>query len=70
MTLEKTKNGWHQPDEGVAKAWYKIKITPHDEEKESYVFKVETRNIEWTMEQYARNREPFDWEMSNWNIRV
>jgi len=51
-------------------AWYKIEVIPYDEEKEPYVFKVKTKDIEWTMEQYQRNREPFKWEILNWNIRV
>ena len=54
-----------------AKAWYKIEVTPGEEDgREPYVFKVETRDIEWTMEQYQRNREPFEWKMLNWNIKV
>jgi len=53
-----------------SKAWYKIKIIPLNEEVEPYVFKVETKDIDWTMEQYGRNREPFHWEMINWNIQV
>lgn len=53
-----------------SKAWYKIKIIPLNEEIEPYVFKVETKDINWTMEQYGRNREPFHWEMMDWNIQV
>ena len=51
-------------------AWYKIKVTPLDQEQEPYVFKVQTKDIDWTMEQYQRNREPFHWKMLDWNIRV
>ena len=70
MKTTKTKTGWHYEDNLPAKAWYKIKVTPQDDVTEPYTFKVETRNIEWTMEQYTRNREPLKWEMLNWNIRV
>ena len=70
MKTTKTETGWRYEDNLPAKAWYKIKIIPHDEEQESYVFKVETRDLEFTMEQYARNREPFEWVKSDWNIRV
>lgn len=44
--------------------WYTIKVIPLNEEQEPYEFKVETSNIEWTMEQYARNREGFAWEIA------
>jgi hypothetical protein len=50
--------------------WYNIKVTPLDEVTEPYTFRVSTRDIKWTMEQHQRNREPFSWEMLNWNIRV
>tara|TARA_B100000900_G_C20159196_1_gene545193 strand:- start:406 stop:561 length:156 start_codon:yes stop_codon:yes gene_type:complete len=43
--------------------WYTIKVMPLNEEQEPYEFKVETHNIEWTMEQYARNREGMAWEI-------
>lgn len=49
---------------------YKIGITPVDSEIKPYVVKIETDDIEWSMEQYQRNREPLEWEMLNWNIRV
>jgi hypothetical protein len=70
MNVTKTKTGWHYEDNERAKAWYKIKIIPGDEDKEPYEFRVETRDIEFTMEQYARNRDPFEWEQLNWNIQV
>jgi hypothetical protein len=54
----------------MSKAWYKIEITPLDTKEESYVFKVETDDIEWTMTQYQRNRKPLNWKMLDWNIRV
>jgi len=51
-------------------AWYKIQVSPLEEGQEPYVFKVKTHNIDWTMEQYQRNREPFHWKVLDWNIRV
>ena len=48
---------------------YKIKITPITKEKycavKPYVIELETDNIEWSMEQYQRNREPLEWEQLN-----
>jgi len=29
---------------------------------------ITTRNIEWSMEQYQRNREPFNWKVINEEI--
>ena len=26
-------------------------------------FNIKTNNIEWSMEQYQRNREPFSWKI-------
>ncbi len=49
---------------------YKIQITPVDSKVKPHVVKIETDDIEWSMEQYQRNREPLEWEMLNWNIRV
>ena len=51
-------------------ALYKIQITPTNPDVEPYITKIETGNIEWSMEQYQRNREPLTWEMMDWNIRV
>ena len=42
---------------------YDIKVMPLNEEEEPYEFRVKTDNIEWTMEQYARNREGLAWEI-------
>jgi len=50
--------------------WYKIQVTPLNEEQEPYTFKVQTKDIDWTMEQYQRNREPFHWKVLDWNVRV
>jgi len=49
---------------------YKIEITPVNKDDKSYITNIETDNIEQSMEQYQRNREPLTWEMMNWNIRV
>jgi len=37
---------------------YKIKIQYKDREE---TIKLRSHNIKWTMSQYQRNREPFDW---------
>lgn len=55
----------------ATKKWYKIEITPGEEDgREPYVFKVETKDIEHTMESFQRNRLPFEWEIIGWDIRV
>tara|TARA_B110000285_G_scaffold91134_1_gene104443 strand:+ start:353 stop:511 length:159 start_codon:yes stop_codon:yes gene_type:complete len=51
-------------------ALYKIQITPTNSDVEPYINKIETDNIERSMEQYQRNREPLTWKMMDWNIRV
>jgi hypothetical protein len=40
---------------------YKIKITPYHAVGAWYVFELETENLEWSMEQYQRNRPSFNW---------
>ena len=42
---------------------YKILVTPHDDTKEPYDFEIKTKDIEWVMEQYQRNRDPFNWKI-------
>jgi hypothetical protein len=42
---------------------YKIKITPYHAADASYVLELETENLEWSMEQYQRNRDPLKWEI-------
>ena len=50
--------------------WYKVKITPvHRDDKSGkinkgtpYDFMIQTHDLEWSMEQYQRNRELFEWE--------
>ena len=70
MGIKKVNNGWHYTEDEPLKKWYKILVTPLNEEQEPFVFKVETHDIDWTMEQYQRNREPFHWKMLDWNVRV
>ena len=54
---------WIGNDPPKGKMKYKIKITyaPHSEENE--VITIKTSDIEWTMEQYQRNRKSFTWEI-------
>ena len=42
---------------------YKIKITPFHAHDASYILELETEDINWSMEQYRRNRDPFTWEI-------
>lgn len=46
---------------------YKIKISPIENQRfcavKPYEVELTTDNIEWSMEQYQRNREPFNWEI-------
>ena len=46
---------------------YKIKITPLEEHKycsvKPYIVEIETSDIEWSMDEYQRNRKPFKWEI-------
>lgn len=42
---------------------YKILITPVYGEK--YTIDLETDRLEWSMEQYQRNRDPLNWEVIN-----
>lgn len=46
---------------------YQITITPFNTKEGSYVLAIESNNIEWTMEQYQRNREAFSWEIKEVN---
>jgi len=41
---------------------YKILIKPFEELQEYQVI-LDTDNIEYTMDQYQRNRPPFNWEI-------
>jgi hypothetical protein len=40
---------------------FKIKITY--KEGNSEIIEIRSSDIEWSMEQYKRNREPFDWKI-------
>ena len=46
---------------------YKIEITPILEQEycsaNPYIIELETDDIEWSMDQYQRNRQPFKWEI-------
>jgi len=46
---------------------YKVEITPITEQKfcaqKPYVIEITTDNIEWSMEQYQRNRQPLNWKL-------
>ena len=43
---------------------YKVKITYLTEsDVQPEILEFSTNNIEWTMEQYQRNRTPFKWEI-------
>jgi hypothetical protein len=43
---------------------YKIKIHYYPlEENEPIIEEISTEDIEWTMCQYGRNRQPFEWEL-------
>jgi|TARA_A100001515_G_scaffold112006_2_gene93105 hypothetical protein len=48
---------------------YKIKIKPITNlgycAVKPYEIELETDDIEWSMEQYQRNREPLEWEIIN-----
>jgi hypothetical protein len=48
---------------------YTIQITPISNHNycstKPYTVEFETNNIEFTMEQYQRNRDPFNWEIVN-----
>jgi hypothetical protein len=70
MEAIKRGNGWYYKDDSPPKSNYKIQITPLDKSQEQYVMKIETHDIEWSMEQYQRNRGQFEWEMMDWNIQV
>ena len=37
--------------------WYTIQITPLDESKAPYDFKIETSNLEDTLDRYTRDKE-------------
>jgi hypothetical protein len=49
---------------GQEKVNYKVKITYLTESDiQPEILEFTTDNIEWTMEQYQRNRRPLKWEL-------
>jgi len=48
---------------GQEKVNYKVKITYLSEsDVQPEILELYTDDIEWSMEQYQRNRQPFKWE--------
>jgi hypothetical protein len=39
------------------KKWYTIKVTPLEEGKSDQTFKIETSNLDQTMDKYTRDKE-------------
>jgi len=37
--------------------WYTVRVSPIDEVREPYKFKIETSNLRSTMEKYTRDKE-------------
>ena len=48
----------------MKKLIYQILIKPSDDKP--YTIEIQTDNIEWSMEQYARNRSSFTYEIVSW----
>jgi len=48
----------------MKKLSYEVRITPIDDK--AYTIEIESDNIDWSMEQYARNRSPFTYEIVSW----
>jgi|TARA_B110000908_G_C10148504_1_gene400206 hypothetical protein len=48
----------------MKKLSYEVRITPIDDK--AYTIEIESDNIDWSMEQYARNRGPFTYEIVSW----
>tara|TARA_B110001450_G_scaffold169872_1_gene158318 strand:+ start:667 stop:819 length:153 start_codon:yes stop_codon:yes gene_type:complete len=46
---------------------YQIIITPLNAKGASYILVIESDRIEWSMEQYQRNRDAFDWKIKEVN---
>ena len=42
---------------------YTIKITPLNTLNVSYILEIECADLNWSMDQYQRNRDPFTWEV-------
>lgn len=41
----------------ASKRWYKVEVTPIDQYRAPYNFKIETLNLENTMNKYTRDKE-------------
>ena len=54
---------WTGDDTPIGKMKYDIQITYAPYSKDNEVVTLETDDIEWTMEQYQRNRKPFTWKI-------
>ena len=46
---------------------YLIEVMYYDTHN-TEVITITTDNAKWSMEQYQRNRKPFDWEILDWKI--
>jgi hypothetical protein len=46
---------------------YKIEITPYHAPDASYTVELTTGDLEWSMDEYARNRDPFAWKIIEQN---
>jgi len=46
---------------------YTILITPLQETNKPYTITIESDRIDWSMEQYQRNRDTFNWEIKEVN---
>lgn len=46
---------------------YKIRITPLNENNKPYEIELTTDRLDWSMEQYQRNRDAFDWQVVDEN---
>ena len=42
---------------------YNIRITPIDKKEKEYTIEIVTPNLEWSMDQFQRNRAPLSWKV-------
>ena len=49
------------------KTRYLIELTYHETKKVEEII-LETDDLAWSMNQYQRNRQPFQWEMKEENL--
>jgi len=47
----------------MKKTKHRIRITPIGDPDSAYVITLETDDLDWSMQQYARNRDPFTFEV-------